>query len=147
MDAPDTKCYQQYQDVDAACNSWQNSDGWSAFKGIATGVLGCMGLGEVYDEIAGRSGASDYMTVSSNMLKCWGDHMSDVASKMGAEVDKLKDDRDEYRFKLLNAIVQKYYSSSQLAIEILKTDVSTNRFLIYIIFAFLIIIIWDRLSS
>ena len=142
----DKKCWSQYQDVDRACSSFENSGVWSAVKGVLAGATAVVGVTNIYDDIAGRSGMSDYMTVSGNMLRCWGDHLNDVATTLGAEVRRMENKVQEDKFKLMTTIVERYHSADLLAMEILRSDVSTNRFMIYILFAYVAIIVWDRLS-
>lgn len=140
----DNTCYTQYQDIDAVCNQWQNGSAWTAVKGVLSGSMNMLGIGNIF---GAATGDSDYMSVSSKMLKCWSDHFNYVATTMQAEVDKLKWQVNDDRFRLVNSVIEKYHTSDQLLIQTMKNDVTHNTFLIYVLFAFVSILIWDRLSS
>ena len=147
VEPEENKCYQQYSDVDSICDSWNNSSGFSMFKGTLTGAMGMLGISNVYEDIANKSGAGDYMTVSGNMLQCWSDHLGYVTSSLEAKREELKDKLNEDRLKNLNTIIEKYHTADQLMLTTMKYDIQKNTFMISIIFAILGIIIIDRLTE
>lgn len=146
VEPQENKCYQQYEDVDSICDSWNNGSIFSGVKGTLTGAMGMLGISNIYEDIANKSGMSDYMTVSANMLQCWSDHFGYVTSTLEAKKDELSSKISDDKMKLMNTVIEKYHTADQLMLTTMKQDIQKNTFMIGIIFAILFIIVVDRLT-
>ena len=134
----DPICMQQYKDVDRVCGQWQNQGAMSFVKGVMGGAAAFVGLSNVFDDNLGNN---DYFSTSTKMLECWSSYMDKTGTDLKDEMAKLKEQRTDLKFDRVQQLIALNYSNTQMLTETLKSDVARNTFMIYILFAYVFIIV------